>query len=115
MEAATPNIGAAPRPSEAPRKGDAAPGGKPRATARHSMDGISRERIAPRAYRQKETDPRGLRGSAGSRKVPDAQKRRATTFVVAHESNFTSSSWTTSSPSSSLASVDHLLQAKHCS
>src|SRR5438093_12116009 len=32
---------------------------------------------------QKETDPRGLRGSAGSRKVPDSKIKKATTLVVA--------------------------------
>src|SRR5712691_8070494 len=61
---------------------------------------------------QKETDPRGLRGSAGSRKVPDTKIKKATTLVVAQD-NLSASSSRTSSPSSLLASVDHLLLATH--
>lgn len=48
---------------------------------------------------EKETDPRGLRGSAGSRKVPDTKIKKATTLVVAQD-NLSASSSRTSSPSS---------------
>jgi len=61
---------------------------------------------------KKKTDPRGLRGSAGSRKVPDSKIKKATTDVVAQD-NLSASSSRTSSPSSLLASVDHLLLATH--
>src|SRR5439155_23121481 len=60
--------------------------------------------------REKKTDPRGLRGSAGSRKVPDSRNQKATTLVVAHDRS-TSSSSRTSSSSSSLALVALLLLA----
>jgi hypothetical protein len=62
---------------------------------------------------QKETDPRGLRGSAGSRKVPDSKIKKATT-VVAAQDNLSASSSRTSSPSSLLALGNHLLLATHC-
>jgi hypothetical protein len=61
---------------------------------------------------KKKTDPRGLRGSAGSRKVPGSKIKKATTDVVAQD-NLSASSSRTSSPSSLLASVDHLLLATH--
>jgi hypothetical protein len=56
----------------------------PAATATRLMAGTELCRaMSSSVLGQKETDPRGLRGSAGSRKVPDAKIKKATTFVVA--------------------------------
>jgi hypothetical protein len=79
------------------------------------LDGWERTSLSDRSsvLGQKETDPRGLRGSAGSRKVPDTKIKKATTVVVAQD-NLSASSSRTSSPSSLLALGNHLLLATHC-